>query len=156
MIVGRAFILGAVAFAVGACSLASYERHSAFDFVELYPGSEHRYQLRIPYRVESRGNPHELFSYEKREYTWADWVFIESADGAVGVNGKLFSCPERPGQQSFDPVRGRLVFSPNSVEVDLEVPPRPLTEGALWRPYELNGRYRLLRPQTPPSEPRCL
>jgi hypothetical protein len=85
--------LAGVVVLAGCVAFASM-KHEALGFAEVYESADGQYQLRIPHRTITRGNPHDLFDITRREYIWAHWIPLEKAVGQVRIaNAEMHSCP---------------------------------------------------------------
>ena len=143
------------ALLVSGCSVFGYEHREALGTVELYPAQASSFQLRIPYRVSGRGNVHDPFDYDKREYVWADWILLTNAGEVAAGNPFIRPCAEgheKPYSGRND-VRGTVRLSANSAEVALQVSAGVSRDGtSAWEDYEHNGTYILVRPEHMPTE----
>jgi hypothetical protein len=115
--------------------------------VEMYAGVEHRYQLRIPYRVQV----YEIFPTHR--YNASIWIGLNgSGDVLDPAGGKARSCPEGA---SFDPasfeLRGVVNLEGDSARIALEEH-RYEKDAFGWHPFEFNGTFRLVRPSESPIE----
>lgn len=121
--------------ALGGCGHLARVSKTPLGYVELYEGTEHRNQLRIPYRVQL----YELFPTHR--YTSSVWIRL---DGSGNVRSNNTDCPEGTslGSGTYE-MRGRVSMNAAVARVELdEHRYRSGIEG--WHPYELNGEYRLV------------
>jgi hypothetical protein len=141
--VPRMIVAVAILAALPACTLLFYEHRLPSDYVQLYPGAEHQYQLRIPFRVQGNANIHDpLTPYD---YPSSTWIPLNgNASELSAQDSDALVCPE--GTKTFSsryPVRGRVqLVGPNAI-VDLEIYRRDPSGVAAWRPYEFNKTYHL-------------
>jgi hypothetical protein len=139
----------ALLLASASCSLVGYEHHRALGSVEIYPSASHAYQLRVPYRVEARGSPHDPFDYAKREFEEADWIPLEASGLVSPDDSYRRPCPET-GNRTYgsQQIRGSVVLRDSSATLQLQVPSSDSRHPG-WVDYEFNGSYPLVRPTHP-------
>ena len=110
---------------------------ASLEFVELYAGLAHQFQLRIPRKV----TVYEPFP--TRTYISYDWIAFNGSETALSSDRtEAASCPE--GTQSYSsryPVRGSVALTSSTALVQLEM---QIGKGG-WQPYTFNGEYRLVR-----------
>jgi hypothetical protein len=148
------------------CSMVGYSKREPLGKVELYPVGPNSYQVRLPYRSYGRGNVHDPFDYDKREYVWADWIVVTGGGDISPVDASIHACPhghEKPALYGTRSVRGTVRLSQDIAHVALQVHGGRSQDGIpVWVAYEHNGIYALVRPQhrpieaTPVSAAECL
>jgi len=131
-----------MALVLTACGHMAPYSEKRLDYVELYAGVEHRYQLRIPYTV----TVYEPFP--TRSYVGYRWIAVNGSDAELAAEATVESaCPEEmKAFSSRYPVRGKVSLLQGSrARVDLETLTSSGGKAVEWRPYKFNGEYRLVR-----------
>jgi hypothetical protein len=131
---------------------ASYEE-TPFGYVQLYPSKKHSYQLRIPYKVYSRGGAHHPFDIVGGEYNISRWISLQGQRPIFeAIN--MMVCPE--GTDSYHSpigIRGQVTVSGTTAIVKLQEPRyHGKAEVPAWVPSTLNGEYRIEQPTVAPAE----
>jgi hypothetical protein len=160
------FALAVLMLPVAGCSMFGYSKSSPLGRIELYPVRQNSYQVRLPYRLYGRGNVHDPFGYDKREYVWADWFVVTGSGDISPEDASIHACPqghEKPALYGARSVRGTVRLSQDTAQVDLQVHGGRNQDGTpVWTDYEHNGSYALVKPQhnpieaTPLSAAECL
>jgi len=139
--------LVALVVLLSACGIIlQSETETPDDFVYVTPDGTSRYRLRLDYRIEGRGGnvhqPNSLSSYTRKGQ---DVFVVGSLIGRIEAsNAKLVIYD---GLANFaPPLRGYLLFGEGTVLIDVEYYQRVSESSTEWRPYKLNGQYRLKTP----------
>ncbi|WP_448547974.1 hypothetical protein [Thalassotalea fusca] len=106
------------------CSVVGYIDEVPYSYIEIYRLEEGKYHIRLPYRVEGRGNPHDIFEYDKYGYDAAKWLIVESISGEIVLSdeAKIGQCPFKDDLYSSSRVSGKLLFSENTATLHLMPP----------------------------------
>ena len=133
-------VVSGTAALVAACGHMAPYSETPLEYVELYEGIQHRYQLRIPYKVQ-------VYDLPPRSYVASKWLSLDGS-GTEVLDTRDSSCPE--GTETFSSgyaTRGKITFLDDAVTLDLEQSKstcRNPIDGR-WCPFKFNGKYRLVR-----------
>ena len=133
---------------LGGCGHMTPYSEKPLDYVELYDGVQHRYQLRIPYKVT-------LYEpFPSRSYISSEWVTLDGSGSNLSSDtSEALTCPE--GTTTFSSrykMRGRVVIGPSTAQIQMDDLKMRDSGVADWRPYKFNGEYRHVHGGQPPAE----
>ena len=116
--------------------------------VELFDGVQHRYQLRVLYKVQ-------LYEpFPSRSYTSSQWITLDGTGNELSSDtSEALACPE--GTTTFSssyPMRGKVTIAAQTARIEMQDFKIRRSGVAEWQPYEFNGDYRLVRPQDTPAQ----
>jgi hypothetical protein len=136
-------IVGSLTVSLGAaCGHMAPYSETPLGYVELYEGIQHRYQLRIPYKVQVYD------PFPSRSYVDSRWLSLDGS-GTEVLDTRDSGCPE--GTETFGSgyaTRGKITFVDDTATVELEQSVstcRNPVDGR-WCPFKFNGKYRLVPP----------
>ena len=123
------------------CGHTARYTEEPLDYVQLFDGIQHRYQIRIPYKV------HRYDPLPERPYTSSHWIGLDGTPPILTARAsQTLDCPEGTTSASgSNEIRGSVTIEPETATVALEE--YIYRSGAwAWHPYQRNGQYRLLQP----------
>jgi len=131
------------AFIAAACGHMAPYSETPLGYVELYEGIQHKYQLRIPYKVQVYD------PFPTRSYIAATWLSLDGS-GTELLDTTSSPCPERMATATSGhgyATRGKVIFVEDAVTLQLEQAVgtcRNPVDGR-WCPFKFNGKYRLVQ-----------
>jgi hypothetical protein len=129
-------------FLLAGCGvLFSYEWNTPVDYVQLYPGTKHDYQMRLQYRTRGADK------LQVYDHMWSDWIPLYGSGSLLSAEGSEKSCCPEGWGFGCSPyeVRGSVELIGARAKVAIEI----LQKG-IWKTYEFNGEYRVERPTGDP------
>ena len=137
----RAALVPVLFASLSGCGHMTPYSEKPLDYAELYNGVQHRYQLRIPFKVTL---------YEplpSQSYISSEWITLDGSPPELSSDSsEALLCPE--GTTTFASrykMRGRVVLGPDMARVQMEDLKTRKSGQAEWRSYKFNGEYRLVR-----------
>ncbi len=130
------------------CVVIGYEKRTPFEYVEIYDFSDNEYFLRIPYKYEGRGNLHNPFDYDKREYESSEWIIlpIGEQNEQMEIDTNMSACPYESSLYGQTSVKGTIKVNSDRLIINIK-----LLDGVdsndipLWKKSDFSGEYRLYK-----------
>ena len=130
----------------GCGHIAPYSE-APLDYVEIYRGVEHPYQLRVITQVQ-------VYDLIPTRYVHWKWIPLAGADDSFVVDSEARICPEGSFQPSFlrgRKIRGTVVLDAGKALIQLEQITTNQQGVQEWQPFPFNGRYSVVHATRAPQ-----